>query len=172
MRGLLAALLLLGVPAVAAGMLSVTSAAVHEGQPMARDNTGDGRDVSPPLAWQAGPPSTRSYAIVCTDPDAPGGTFYHWVVYDVPPQVTSLPGGIARQAAPALLRGGRQVPNDFGTMGYGGPKPPPGAVHHYQFTVYALDARLPTTLQTRDQVVDAMAGHTLALGRLTGTWQR
>lgn len=93
-----------------------------------------GSDRSPPLAWSDAPAGTRSFALVVADPDAPGQTFYHWAIYDMPPAVTSLPASYPAETRDHI----RQAVNDFGRRGYGGPCPPAGPAHHYHFTLYAL----------------------------------
>jgi Raf kinase inhibitor-like YbhB/YbcL family protein len=112
-----------------------------------------------------------SFALIVTDPDAPGQTFVHWVLYGLPAETRALP-----EALPGigqLADGGRQGRNDFGDLGYGGPCPPPGSPHHYVFTLYALDAKLNLPVgATRAQVEAAMQGHILASGELIGVYRR
>ena len=130
--------------------------------------TCSGAGLSPQLAWSAPPAGTSSYALVVTDPDAPGGSFVHWVLYDLPAGRRALAEGLTQ--AP---EGARQGRNDFGDLGYGGPCPPPGAAHHYVFAFYALDAKLNLPEgATRAQVETAMQGHVLARGELIGLFQR
>jgi Raf kinase inhibitor-like YbhB/YbcL family protein len=126
---------------------------------------------SPALEWSAPPPGTRSFALIVTDPDAPMGTFTHWLLWNLPPDQHSLPGGVPSQ--PQLANGARQGHNDFGKLGYGGPCPPPGAAHRYVFTVYALGIR-PTLAPgaSRQQLVEAIEGHVLAAGQLIGRYGR
>jgi Raf kinase inhibitor-like YbhB/YbcL family protein len=93
-----------------------------------------GADSSPPLEWSGAPAGTQGFALVLADPDAPGGTFYHWAIYDLPPTVTSLPAHYPPETRDHI----RQALNDFGRRGYGGPCPPAGPAHHYHFTLYAL----------------------------------
>ena len=133
--------------------------------------TCDGEEVSPQLAWSTPPAGTASFALLVTDPDAPRGTFTHWVLYDLPAATRSLPEGVAMQGQ--LADGSRQGRNGFGGLGYGGPCPPGGSPHHYIFTLYALDIRLNLpTGATRAQVEEAMQGHILARGQLIGLYRR
>ena len=133
--------------------------------------TCNGAGISPQLAWSAPPAGTVSFALIVTDPDAPGRTFVHWLLYDLPAETRALPEGLPGLGQ--LSDGSRQGRNDFGEIGYGGPCPPPGSPHHYHFTLYALDAKLNLPVgATRAQVEGAMQGHILASGELIGTYQR
>jgi Raf kinase inhibitor-like YbhB/YbcL family protein len=133
--------------------------------------TCDGEDVSPPLRWSDVPPDTRSFALVVDDPDAPAGTFVHWLLYDVPADVRELSEGIAtRDVVPGV---GTQGLNDFGRVGYGGPCPPAGRPHRYVFTLYALDSRLDLApRQRKSQVLRAVRDHVLARTELLGQFER
>src|SRR5881409_1660691 len=109
--------------------MQLTSTAFEEGQPIPLDYTGEGSNISPLLKWTDPPAGTRSFALICEDPDAPRGVFTHWVAFNLPAESRELP-----EAAPAregLPNGTREGRNDFGKLGYGGPKPPPGPPHHY-----------------------------------------
>jgi len=151
--------------------ISLTSPAFAEGAAIPRRFTCDGEDLSPPLAWSEPPEGTRAFALVVDDPDAPGGTFTHWLVYDLPADARSLPEGVPAESE--LPGGGRQGENDFGRTGYGGPCPPRGEQHRYRFAVYALDAPLGLPPGAgRGEVLEAIAGHALARGMLTGTYRR
>jgi Raf kinase inhibitor-like YbhB/YbcL family protein len=133
--------------------------------------TCSGAGISPQLAWTAPPAGTQSLALIVTDPDAPRGTFVHWVLYDLPAGTQSLPEELPTQGQ--LADGTRQGRNDFGEIGYGGPCPPGHSPHHYIFTLYALDKKLNLPVgATRAQVESAMQGHTLARGELIGLYQR
>ncbi|MGB9409561.1 MAG: YbhB/YbcL family Raf kinase inhibitor-like protein [Terracidiphilus sp.] len=133
--------------------------------------TCNGAGISPQLAWSAPPAGTVSFALIVTDPDAPRGTFVHWVLYDLPAETRALPEGLPGLGQ--LDDGSRQGRNDFGEIGYGGPCPPPGSPHHYVFTLYALDAKLNLPVgATRAQVEGAMQGHILARGELIALYQR
>jgi Raf kinase inhibitor-like YbhB/YbcL family protein len=126
--------------------------------------TCDGDDVPPPLSWSGTPNDTRSFALILDDPDAPGGTFTHWLLHDIPPHTTELP------ATPV----GKTLRNSFGRSGYGGPCPPRGhGAHRYFFTLYALD--VPTLSfrgKSREDMEKAMQGHVLATARLMGRYER
>ncbi len=149
--------------ALSAPTLTISSRAFTDGQPIPAKHSCQGADVSPDLAWSEGPSGTRTYALIADDPDAPGGTFTHWVLFNL--------------LAPALGEGAREGTrgtNDFGKRGYGGPCPPPGKPHRYRFHVYAVDARL-SGLQgttTAAELRTALTGHVLAEGELTGLFAR
>ena len=150
--------------------MTLTSPAFHDGEPIPRRYTCDGADVSPALAWSGAPAETESYALICDDPDAPGGTWVHWVLYDLPPSVTALDEGIASVDRPDS--GGVSGTNDFGRLGYGGPCPPRGT-HRYYFRIYALDTILDLPPgATRRQLLRAIDGHIVAEARLMGTYER
>lgn len=153
-------------------MFRLSSPAFSDGEFIPVRHTCDGPDLSPPLEWSDPPAGTRAFALICDDPDAPRGTWVHWVWYDIPPEVTSAPEGIPPDPEPAI--GGKQGVNDFRRYGYGGPCPPRGhGPHRYFFRLYALDE--PTGLPpgaTRDQVEAAMQGHVLASAQLMGRYER
>jgi Raf kinase inhibitor-like YbhB/YbcL family protein len=150
--------------------MTLESPAFGPGHPVPVESTCDGANRSPELQWSALPPGTQSLAVSCEDPDAPGKTWVHWVLYDLPAS-TRLPAGIP--ATPHLRRRGVQRTNDFGTLGYGGPCPPRGKAHRYVFRVAALDDRLGLPSgRTLAEVRRAMAGHVLGEGELTGTYAR
>jgi len=133
--------------------------------------TCEGSDVSPPLQWSDPPANTQSLALIADDPDAPAGTWTHWVVYDLPPNLRQLPEAVPKQAT--IPGGGSQGTNDFGKIGYGGPCPPPGNPHRYFFRLYALEKKLDLKPgATKQQVVGAMQNHILAQVELMGTYQR
>jgi Raf kinase inhibitor-like YbhB/YbcL family protein len=148
--------------------LNVNSPMFTDGERIPVKYTCDGADVSPPLSWSAGPAATRSYALIVDDPDAPGGAFTHWVVYNIPDSVTRLEEHVVSRGDGTL-----QGMNSFGNMGYGGPCPPPGKPHHYRFHVYALDLK-PDLKQgaSKGDVLSAIKGHILAEGELVGTYSR
>ncbi len=136
-----------------------------------RKCTCDGGDVSPALAWSDPPPGTKSFALIVDDPDAPSGTFTHWVVYDLAPTTRQLPEKLAGNDD--LRDGAHQGVNDFPMIGYGGPCPPPGKPHRYFFKLYALDTKLGLKREARKQDVEqAMQGHTLAQAELMGKYKR
>ena len=151
--------------------LTVSSSAFQEGAKIPARYTCEGQDISPPLTWSKPPAGTKSLALIVDDPDAPGGVFTHWVLFNLPPQTTELAEAIPTQAE--LPNGARQGKTDFGRVGYGGPCPPPGRPHHYQFTVYALDQTLDLKAgASKRELIRAMEGHILAQDRLTGLYQR
>ncbi len=151
--------------------LSLSSTAFNEGDRIPVKYTCDGLDMSPPLAWGEPPQPTRAFALIVDDPDAPVRVFTHWVLFNLPADIRQLPEDIPAQQQ--LENGALQGKNDFGKTGYGGPCPPPGRAHRYRFTLYALD--MPLDLKpgaSKKQVLDAMEGHILGQGQLTGTYQR
>jgi Raf kinase inhibitor-like YbhB/YbcL family protein len=151
--------------------MTVTSPAFEPGQPIPRKHSGEGEDVSPPLKWNEPPPGTKSLALISDDPDAPMGTWVHWVVYGLPPTLRELPENAARTED--SLKGGKQGLNDFRRTGYGGPMPPPGKPHRYFFKLYALDTDVPLKPGARKaDLLKSMTGHILAEGQLMGTYQR
>jgi Raf kinase inhibitor-like YbhB/YbcL family protein len=154
-----------GIPAT----ISLRSAAFTNNGVMPVEHSCDGADRSPPLQWDSVPGGTQSFVLLVDDLDAPGGAFTHWLLFDIPASVTQLPAG----APPGEV--GVAAANGFGRAGYGGPCPPStDRKHRYVFTVFALDVpRLGLAPgATRAQVEAAMQGHTLALGRLTGLFER
>jgi Raf kinase inhibitor-like YbhB/YbcL family protein len=158
------------VPVVMA--FSLTSPAFADGTAIPVAHTCDGADVSPPLAWSGTPAGTRALALIVDDPDAPAGTWVHWVLYNLPASTSQLPEKIAKVEA-LDLGGARQGRNDFRRPGWGGPCPPPGPAHRYFFKLYALDAALevrPGALKS--DVETAMQGHTLGVAQLMGTYAR
>lgn len=151
--------------------LELTSDAFGDGGDIPSVHTCDGRDVSPPLTIRGVPDGAESLVLIVDDPDAPGGTWVHWVLYGLPPDVRELPRGVER--GPEAPEGGRQGENDFGTLGWGGPCPPAGEEHRYVFRLYALDgdpdleAGLP-----KDEVVDVVEPMVLDSCRLVGRYRR
>jgi len=138
--------------------LQVTSTAFEHESDIPAQFTCEGDDVAPPLAWTAGPDGTRSYALIMDDPDAPGGTWVHWVAWNI--KRTSLPAAAAEGM------------NSWKRTGYGGPCPPSGT-HRYYFKVYALDAELSLdATTTKGELLRAMEGHILAQGQLMGRYRR
>lgn len=151
--------------------LKLTSSAFKEGEMIPSKFTCNGADVSPALEWSNVPAGARSLVLICDDPDAPGRTWVHWVLYGVAPGHASLGEGVA--AAQVLEGMGIQGKNDFKRIGYGGPCPPPGKPHRYFFKLYALDSILELKPGARKSEVErAMKGHVLAQGQLMGRYQR
>ena len=151
--------------------LQLTSPAFVEGKDIPGQYTCQGRDVSPPLKWSGVPTGAKSLVLIADDPDAPIGTWVHWVLFDLPPTTTELSEDVPKTQH--LPGGAKQGLNDFRRLGYGGPCPPPGKPHRYFFKLYALDPLLdlkPTA--TKKDVEAAMKGHVLAEGQLIGTYQR
>ena len=132
--------------------------------------TCDGDDISPPLKWDSVPDGTVSIALVSDDPDAPMGTWVHWVLYNLPPDKTELPEAFGDDET--LEDGTRQGITDFGKTGYGGPCPPSGT-HRYFFKIYALDTMIDTaTVLDKKGLLEKMEGHILAQGELMGKYKR
>jgi hypothetical protein len=150
--------------------LTVTSPVFKNGGTIPRKHTGDGADVSPPIEWSRVPANTRSIALIADDPDAPGGTWTHWVLFNWPADTRKLPENTPREGV--LKNGARQGTNDFGSIGYRGPMPPSGT-HRYFFKVYALDKPLDLRAGiTKPDLLRAMEGHILAQGQLMGKYAR
>jgi Raf kinase inhibitor-like YbhB/YbcL family protein len=133
--------------------------------------TCDGEDVSPPLHWSNAPEDAKAFVLIVDDPDAPGGTFSHWLLYDVPADARALSEGVAkRDTVPGA---GMYGVNDFGGVGYGGPCPPSGRPHRYVFALYALDAKLGLASRKRKaDVLRGMRDHVLAQAELVGRYER
>ena len=151
--------------------MTLASSAFQPGGSIPARFTADGPDMSPVLAWSNAPAGTQAFALICDDPDAPVGTWVHWVVYDLPAAAAVLPEG-AGKAGPILVAG-KQGRNDFGRENFGGPAPPAGKPHRYFFRLYALDQ--PTGLPAGKRKADvllAIKGHILAQAELMGTYRR
>jgi len=161
-------------PVSSAAAFTLTSATFENGTRIPAVHTCAGTDLSPSLKWTGAPATTRSFVLLVVDPDAPGGEFVHWVVYDLPAAWRALPSGVGPILRIGGQGGGRQGVNGFSRIGYGGPCPPPGRVHHYVFTLYALDvAQLPAPYgATGGLVKRALQGHILATAVLTGLFSR
>ena len=152
---------------------SVTSTAFKEGAGIPVKHTCDGADVSPPLAWSGAPAGAGAFALIADDPDAPAGTWVHWVLYDLPGTASQLPESVAKTEVPSELGGATQGKNDFRRTGYGGPCPPPGPAHRYFFKLYALDTPLRLKPGAAKQDLEAaMKGHILATAQLMGSYAR
>ncbi len=148
----------------------LTSTSFKEGQPIPRQHTCDGVNISPALEWGGAPRAAKTFAIICDDPDAPSGTWVHWVLYNLPADRIGLVENVP--ATEKVPGDGLQGTNDFQKIGYGGPCPPSGT-HHYFFKLYALDGEL--SLQagaTKAELLKAMEGHIVAQTQLMGTYKR
>lgn len=160
-----------GCGAGPAGDFKLTSSAFQAETTIPRKHTCDGQNTSPPLAWSQPPSGTKAFALIVDDPDAPGGTWVHWVLYDLPGEARSLPEAVPKQNE--LSSGARQGRNDFPSIGYGGPCPPSGPAHHYHFKLYALDGKLGLKSgATKAEVEKAMQGHLLGEAHLVGLFRR
>lgn len=152
--------------------MDVESTNFKDGQMIPKRFTCDGDDISPSISWSSFPKNTRSFVVIMTDPDAPGGTFTHWVVYDIPSSVQKL-----EENFPKLTKvdGIKQGMNDFNRRGYGGPCPPKGhGYHRYFFKVYAIDLEslgLKAGASRKD-VEQKMKGHILQEGQIMGVYRR
>lgn len=152
------------------GTMKLTLSAFPDGGRVPVVYTGDGADHSPAMAWVGAPQGTRAFAVVMDDPDAPGGTWVHWVLYDLPAETAALPEGAPQ---PPLPPGARRGKSSWGRLGWNGPSPPPGKAHRYFFRLYALSA--PTGLGTGATAAElerAMKGKVLAEARWMGTYGR
>lgn len=151
--------------------IELTSPAFQPGATIPKPYTGDGADRSPPLHWSEPPQGTKSLALICDDPDAPRGTWVHWVLFNLPAQTRELEEGVPTKQT--LDSGAKQGKNDFDQIGYGGPAPPKGKPHRYFFKLYVLDTALDLPPgATKAQLVEAMKGHILAEGQLMGNYGR
>jgi Raf kinase inhibitor-like YbhB/YbcL family protein len=150
--------------------MELKSTAFRNGEMIPAPYTCDGKDASPPLEWSAFPEGTKSFALICDDPDAPVGTWVHWVIYNLHAETTKLPENVPRDKK--LTSGGMQGTNDWHRIGYGGPCPPSG-IHRYFFRLYALDSILNLgTGATKEQLLTSMKSHVLAEGQLMGKYKR
>jgi Raf kinase inhibitor-like YbhB/YbcL family protein len=144
--------------------LGLASPAFHAGSPIPQQFTCDGQDVSPPLRWSRVPPRARSLALEVKDPDAPGGVFTHWLLWNLSPRARSLPTHVSWRL---------QGRNSFGRVGYSGPCPPQGSTHHYVFTLYALDRKLTLPRgASSSRFHAALGGHVVSRATLTGIYGR
>ena len=150
----------------------VESPAFQEKEKFPALYTCDGKDSSPPLAWFEVPQGTKGFALIADDPDAPIGTWVHWVVYNIPLDTQELGEGVAKDEV--LANGAKQGMTDFRRVGYGGPCPPPGAEHRYVFKLYALDTSSLNvqTPATKADLLMAMNGHVLAEAKTVGLYKR
>jgi hypothetical protein len=150
--------------------IKITSSAFQDGGLIPAKYTCDGADVSPPLQWDNVPQGAKSIALICDDPDAPMGTFVHWVIFGLPAETRQLAEKVA--ADKTLPSGARQGTSGFGRVGYGGPCPPSGT-HRYFFKIYALDTTLDLPAGARkSDLLKVMQGHILGQGQLIGKYKR
>jgi Raf kinase inhibitor-like YbhB/YbcL family protein len=150
---------------------TLQSTAFSNGGEISSRHTCDGANLSPALNWDGVPAGTQSLALIADDPDAPAGTWTHWILWNIPAQATALPEGLPQ--AELLDNGARQGRNDFKRIGYGGPCPPPGKPHRYFFKLYALDARLDVKPGAgRSELEAAMKQHVLSRAEWMGTYRR
>ncbi len=154
--------------------MTLKSPAFADGQRIPEKYTGEGQDLSPPLEWSDPPEGTKTLALLCDDPDAPRGTWDHWLLWNVPAALRKLPEGVPDRERLPDLGGGVQGANSWPKIGYGGPMPPPGhGTHHYHFILYALDAAMDLKPGANKAALQkAMKGHILAEARLVGTYSR
>ncbi len=151
--------------------LALKTAAFPEGGEIPKKYTCDAADVSPSLSWSGAPAETRAFALLAEDPDAPVGTWTHWVIWNIPAKATALPEGVPKTEV--LPDGARQGRNDFKRIGYGGPCPPPGKPHRYFFRLYALDTTPDVKAgASRTELERAMKGHVLSQAELMGKYGR
>jgi Raf kinase inhibitor-like YbhB/YbcL family protein len=177
MLGLAATTLWIAGIATAAGQggpsmaFTISSSSFQNGGEIPKKFACDGADVSPELSWSEPPAGSKSFALIADDPDAPVGTWTHWVVFDLPASITSLPENVSK--VDELPSGGRQGRNDFRKIGYGGPCPPPGKPHRYFFKLYALDSKLNLKPgSSKQEVEQAMQGHILGKAEWMGRYRR
>lgn len=150
---------------------AIASTSFPNGGDIPKKFTCDGADVSPEISWTEPPAGAQSFALIADDPDAPAGTWTHWVLFDVPPATTSLPEGVSK--IDELPGGERQGRNDFRKIGYNGPCPPPGKAHRYFFKLYALGSKLNLKPgATKQEVEQAMQGHILGKAEWVGKYKR
>ena len=146
-------------------------AAFSNGGEIPRKYTYSGENLSPALSWSEAPPKAHALALIADDPDAPGGTWTHWVLWNLPAGAAPLPDGVP--PSESLHNGARQGRNDFGRIGYGGPCPPPGRPHRYFFRIYALDAALELKAGvSRSELESAMKAHVVAQAEWMGLFKR
>ena len=150
--------------------IKISSPAFEEGGMIPKKYTCDGIDVSPPLTWTSIPEGTKTLALICDDPDAPMGTWIHWVLFNLPANIIEMPENIPPERE--LENGAKQGMNDFRKIGYGGPCLP-GGTHRYYFKIFALDTELNLEAgATKSQLLEAMEGHILGEGQLMARYKR
>jgi Raf kinase inhibitor-like YbhB/YbcL family protein len=153
--------------------MDISSSAFKFGEEIPKKYACDDIDISPPLTWSGAPEGTKSFVLICDDPDAPVGTWIHWVLYNIPAETTQLPENV--QKIEVLADNAQQGQNDFRRTGYGGPCPPPGhGYHRYFFKLYAVDTtlNLQAGKATKADVLRAIDGHILIEAKLMGKYKR
>lgn len=169
MRALLIFLILLFPATLSA--LEIKSSGFSGGKAIPSQYTCDSSDISPGLSWSDAPPGTKSFALICEDPDSSAKPWSHWVIFNIPAEKTGLPEDMPKRAV--LGDGATQGINDFGQIGYRGPCPPPGKAHRYFFKLYALDAKIPLDQNAaKERVIQAIKGRVLAQAEIFGTYSR
>ncbi len=156
-------------------VMEIKSSAFENGEAIPKQYTGEGEDISPPLKISTVPKKTESFVLIMDDPDAPAGTWVHWLIYDLPPDTRNLHEGIPRREffKDGVKQGLCWGVDSFDRFGYYGPLPPPGKLHHYFFKLYALDKMLKLPAKaTKAELLQAIKGHSLASAELVGTYQR
>jgi Raf kinase inhibitor-like YbhB/YbcL family protein len=150
--------------------MEITSSSFKPGESIPAKYTCDSIDISPQLTWSGVPTGTKSFALICDDPDAPSGTYVHWVLYNLPSDLRELTEDIPK--TDTLENGARQGKNDFGKTGYGGPCPP-GGTHRYYFKIFALDTEVEEKQgMTKRELLKLMETHVLEEGQLMGRYKR
>lgn len=153
--------------------IKLSTTAFKEGEKIPDKYSCKGEDISPYLKWEGTPENTKSFALILYDPDAPGGDFTHWLIYNIPKTITELKENITADSLKDSLQGAIQGPNGFGSIGYGGPCPPQGAAHRYIFELYSLDTELNLDSNvSKNSFEKTIVGHVLGSGKLAGTFVR
>ncbi|MCH8306351.1 MAG: YbhB/YbcL family Raf kinase inhibitor-like protein [Candidatus Marinimicrobia bacterium] len=151
--------------------LTISSTAFSEGERIPDKYTCEGEDISPQLTWRDAPEGTKSFSLICDDPDAPMGTWDHWLIYNIPADSEGLSEAVPTDES--LTDGSKQGLNSWEKKSYGGPCPPPGDPHRYFFKLYALDTMLTLTGDVNKSTLEnAMQEHILAEAQLMGTFSR
>ena len=152
-------------------IFTLSSKSILPNQPISDKYTCFDKDISPQLQWSNTPTGTRAFVLICDDPDAPAGTWIHWVLYDIPSTTSILPEGLDKTKI--VLGNAKQGINDFGKIGYNGPMPPPGRTHRYFFKIYAVDKETGMAPgMKKDQVIKTIEGHILGQAEIIGTYRR
>ena len=151
--------------------LRIASSEIADGAPIPVQFTCEGSDISPQIRWEGAPDGTKAMAMIVDDPDAPVGTFVHWVIFDLSPSTNGLDQAVPKNET--LPGGGHQGTNGFGKIGYNGPCPPPGETHHYHFRLFALDREVDPGPRAKAEALEkAIAGHVKGSAELVGTFSR